>query len=191
MSSYDEFKVFMWPRRVDDMTNIGKHTNKMLQESIRQSQRWGCVELEIVHNTTCASFWWFYSMFPPWLRGMNFWTCWALISATYRAPVLRSTSTKWGFTSSASWITLTTWHWPIRPTGGAESREIWLVLIWTTTNSFLSGVRRTEYGASSVKQLPHMPSHSPVSELKAWILLLPLSATHTRWAWSTVTLWGI
>lgn len=173
------------------MTTICKHTNNILQESILLCQSWSCVDLEKVHNRIRVSFWWFYNIFPPRVTGMNFWTCWALISATYRAPVFRSMSTKWGFTSSASWITLATLHWPIRPTGGAESSEIWLVLIWTTTNSFLSGVRRMEYGASSVKQLPHVPSHSPVRELKTWILLLPLSATHTRWALSTVTLWGM
>lgn len=191
MSSYTEFKVFMWTSLVVEMKTFGKHTNNMLQVSILQSQRWRCVIVEIVHNATPVSFRWFYSIFPSRLTGINFWTCWAVISATYRAPVFRSTSTKWGFTSSASWITLATLHWPIRPTGGAESSEIWLVLIWTTTNSFLSGVRRTEYGASSVKQLPHVPSHSPVRESKTWILLLPLSATHTRWALSTVTLWGM
>ncbi len=37
----------------------------------------------------------------------------------------------------------------------------------------------TEYGASSLKQLPHEPSQSPVTELNTWIRLFPLSATHT------------
>ncbi len=37
----------------------------------------------------------------------------------------------------------------------------------------------TEYGASSLKQLPHEPSQSPVTELNTWIRLFPRSATHT------------
>lgn len=156
-----------------------------------QLKCWCCVDLKIVHNKTYVPFLWLYFKFPPRLKGMNFWTCWALISATYRAPVFRSKSTKWGFTSSASKITVATLHWPNTPRGGAYSSEIWLVFNCTTTNIFLSGVRRIEYGASSVKQLPHVPSHFPVIELKTCILLLPLSATHTRWALSTVTLWGM